>query len=417
MTITAPETAAARDRGIDPDGARLEASVTAAVEARRHELVALSHAIGEDPELAFEEHRAAERVAVALEANGFDVTRGAYGLPTAVEGVYGTGDVTVAVVSEYDALPGVGHGCGHNLIAAAGVGAAIGLRAVADELGIRVKLLGSPAEELGGGKILMLREGAWNDTTFSLMVHGGGADQYRTAPMTTMALERIIVRFTGVPAHAAAGPHEGVNAGDAATLTQVALGLLRQQLKRGTVLSSFVRNAGEAANIIPAHAELEIEMRSGNAEDWAVVRRRVRECLAGAAQATGCTLEIELPELPYGVLKQDERLAEHFDDVLRELGYEVKDLPDGPQGSTDMADVSQYLPAIHPMISIRGIDANTPGHSPEYAALARTPEADVAVIDGAIGLALAAVRVAADPEHRAELIAAQAVRGPFAWED
>ncbi|GAA1960182.1 amidohydrolase [Agromyces allii] len=416
MTITAP-TAAGTAAALRTN-AELEASVTAAIEARRDELVSLSHAIGEDPELAFEEHRAAERVAVALEANGFEVERGAYGLPTAVEGVYGSGDVTVAFVSEYDALPGVGHGCGHNLIAAAGVGAAIGLRAVADELGIRVKLLGSPAEELGGGKILMLREGAWNDTTFSLMVHGGGADQYRTAPMTTMALERIIVRFTGLPAHAAAGPHEGVNAGDAATITQVALGLLRQQLKRGTVLSSFVRNAGEAANIIPAHAELEIEMRAANAEDWAVVRRRVRECLAGAAQASGCTLEIELPELPYGVLKQDERLAEHFDDVLRELGYELRDLPhDAPSGSTDMADVSQYLPAIHPMIAIRGIDAATPGHSPEYAAIALTPAADRALLDGAIGLAVAAARVAANPEHRAELVAAQAARAPYAWED
>ncbi|MFF2372265.1 amidohydrolase [Agromyces sp. NPDC058110] len=403
-------------RRIETD--ELAASVIEAVEARRADLIVLSRAIGEDPELAFDEHRAAERVAVALEANGFDVTRGAYGLPTALEAVYGSGDVTVAFASEYDALPDVGHGCGHNLIAASGVGAAIGLRAVADALGIRVKLLGTPAEELGGGKIVMLRAGAWDDTTFSLMVHSGGPKQYRTAPMTTAALERIIVRFTGVPAHAAASPFEGVNAGDAAVLTQVSLGLLRQQLKPGTVLSSFVRNAGVAANIIPAHAELEIEMRSADAEAWATVRRRVRECLAGAAQATGCTLEIELPELPYGVLKQDERLAEHFDDVLRELGYEIETSPDTAMGSTDMADVSQYLPAIHPMIAIRGVEGVFPiHHSPEYAALLQTPEADAAVVDGAVALAVAAARVVADPAHRAELVAAQAARGPFTWED
>ncbi|MCT9819565.1 amidohydrolase [Microbacterium sp. W1N] len=389
----------------------LRAQLTAAVDGLAPELLELSHAIGADPELAFDEHRAATRVAAVLGRHGFEVEVGAFGLPTAVAATYGDGEVTVAVVGEYDALPEVGHGCGHNLIAAAGVGAAVALAAVADRLGIRVRFLGTPAEELGGGKIVMLEAGAWNDATFSLMVHGGMAEQYSAVGLTTQAFERVVARFTGVAAHAAAAPHDGINAADAVTLAQVAIGLARQQLRAGTVVSSFVEEAGRATNIIPALGVLQVEMRAVDRAEWDRARAKVRDCLEAAALATGCTLEIELPEPPYDVLAQHEPLARLWDDELVARGYDVLSHHEMAAGSTDMANVSRYLPSIHPMIALRGSDAVP--HTAGYAAAASSPAGDGAVVDGAIALALTAARAAADPALRAELLAAQAVRAPY----
>ncbi|WP_164863426.1 amidohydrolase [Agromyces sp. LHK192] len=382
----------------------------AAVESHRDALVALSHAIGGDPELAFEEHRAAARVADVLEADGFAVTRGAYDLPTAVEAVYGSGDVTVAVVGEYDALPGVGHACGHNVIAGAGVGAAIGLRAVADRLGIRVKFLGTPAEELGGGKILMLQRGAWDDSTFSLMVHGGPWAQIASSGFATQAYERIIATFRGRAAHAAAMPHEGVNAGDAITLAQVGLGLLRQQLRKTIVVGSFVVSAGGATNVIPDTGVLEVEIRGNTDEEWRDARARVRRVLEGAALAAGCALEIEQPELPYAPLDSDADLSRLFDEAISgDLAYDLVPKPEGiAGGSTDMGNVSQYLPSIHPMIALLGVEA-VPHHQ-SFAAAAVSPAGDRAVVDGAIALALTAVGAVEDDAVRERLLAAQAVR-------
>lgn len=389
----------------------IEERIRTALTDVQDELIELSHAIGADPETAFEEHRAAARVGALLERHGFDTRVGAYGLPTAVEAVRGTGTVTVAVVGEYDALPGVGHGCGHNIIAAAGVGAAIALAAVADDIGIRVKFLGTPAEELGGGKIVMLEAGAWDDATFSLMVHGGGDDQYSAVGMGTQAFERIVATFTGAAAHAAAAPHDGVNAADAVTLAQVAIGLARQQLRAGTVVSSYVEEAGHATNIIPAIGILQVEMRAEKQDEWNRARARVRDCLHGAALATGCGLEITLPEPPYAALRQDERLATLWDSALDELGYDVLTHGGLAVGSTDMANVSHYLPAIHPMIALRG-EPVVP-HTVEFAAAAMSAAGDTAALDGALSLALTAARAASDPDLRRELLAAQDARSGY----
>ncbi|MFF2388658.1 M20 family metallopeptidase [Agromyces sp. NPDC058104] len=387
--------------------------VRAVIEAERERIVALSHAIGADPELAFEEHRAAARVAEVLEAAGFAVEVGAYGLETAVEAVYGDGEVTVAVVGEYDALPGVGHACGHNIIAAAGVGAALGLKAVADELGFRVKFLGTPAEELGGGKILMLQRGAWDDATFSLMVHGGPFAQIATAGFASQAYERIRAEFTGRAAHAAAMPHEGVNAGDAVTLAQVGFGLLRQQLRKTVVVGSFVVEAGGATNVIPEHGVMEVEIRGNTEEEWNDARRRVRAVLEGAALAAGCALEVTQPELPYEPLRSDADLARLFDEAMVDgLGYELAPMPAGSAGgSTDMGNVSQYLPAIHPMIALIGVEA-VPHHQ-SFAAAAVAPAGDTAAIDGALGLAFAAVSAVTDDAVRERLLTEQRARPPY----
>ncbi|WP_105968140.1 M20 family metallopeptidase [Streptomyces geranii] len=389
--------------------------VRAVIDTNRDRLVALSQAIGHDPELAFEEHRASARVADFLEAEGFEVVRGVYDLPTAVEATYGTGEVTVAVLGEYDALPGIGHACGHNIIAAAGVGAALGLRAVADRLGIRVKFLGTPAEELGGGKILMLQRGAWDDATFSLMVHGGPFAQMVSRGITTQAYERIVATFRGKTAHAAFAPHDGVNAGDAITLTQVGLGLLRQQLRRTVTVGSFVVEAGTATNVIPETGVVEVEIRGIAEGEWNDARARVRRVLEGAALASGCELETAQPELPYAPLRHDDDLADLFDKVMvEELGYELTPQPDGGTlGSTDMGNVSQYLPSIHPMIALLGVEA-TPHHQ-SFAAAAVSPAGDRAVIDGATALALAAAAAVEDDVIRRRLLADQ--RGRPRYQD
>ncbi|MFT3944670.1 MAG: amidohydrolase [Ancrocorticia sp.] len=380
---------------------------------RHDDLLRLSHEIAADPELAFEEERAAARVAGTLEDAGFTVERGVYDLQTALRASYGTGDVTVAIACEYDALPGIGHACGHNLIATAAVGAALALAPVADELGIQVVLLGTPAEEAGGGKILMLQRGAWDDATFSLMIHPGPAGQLPASGLVTYALEGIRVEFTGRSAHAAAAPERGINAQDAVTLTQVGIGLLRQQLPKTVVVAYYVVEAGRAANIIPDRGVLELDIRGTDDADWRDARERVRNVARGAALATGCEVEIEQIEAPYSPLVSHRGLAEAWDTVLSgPLGYEIGELPQGFAGaSTDMGNVSQYLPSIHPVLELQGFDVSP--HHADFAAAAVTAAGDKLALDGALGMALTVANVVRDPELRSELLAAQAARAPF----
>ena len=374
-------------------------------------LIELSHAIGADPEPGFEEHRAAARVAAALAETGFEVETGAYGLPTALRAAYGAGEVTIAVVGEYDALPGVGHACGHNIIAAAGVGAALGLREVADELGCRVVFLGTPAEENGGGKVIMLERGAWDDATFSLMVHAAGAGQIRTAGGSSQALDYCEVTFHGKPAHAAFAPEEGINAGSAVTLTEVGIGLLRQHLPSDVVISS-IATTGAAVNVIPETATMQLEIRGNTAESWETAKSRVRQVVEGAALAAGCTVDVAVPTPGYAPLQQDPELSEFFDQALAELRGEDRAAwgPGMTLGSTDMGDVSRYLPAIHPMIALDGTSA-TP-HQHEFAAAVVSPAGDTAVLHGALALARTAIAAVEDRAVRERLLAAQRDRAP-----
>ncbi|GAA1609321.1 amidohydrolase [Leucobacter chromiireducens] len=382
-------------------------------------LLGLSHAIGADPELGFAEHRAAARVAAELDRAGFAVETGAYGLPTAIEAVFGSGDVTITVVGEYDALPGVGHACGHNIIAAAGVGAALGLRAVADELGCRIQFLGTPAEENGGGKVIMLERGAWDRSTFSLMVHAAGRGQIRTAGGSSQALDYCEATFRGKPAHAAFAPQEGINAGSAVTLTEVGIGLLRQHLPSDAIISS-VSTTPSAVNVIPETATIQLEVRGNHADTWAVTKERVRQVVAGAALAAGCEVDIAVPTPGYAPLVQDPELAEFFDTALAELrGDDAADWGPGMTlGSTDMGDVSQYLPSIHPMIALDGTDA-TP-HQHEFTAAAVSELGDTAVMHGALALARAAIAAVETDAVRERLRAQQRDRAPYprgVWTD
>ena len=371
------------------------------VESRRDELIGLSHAIHENPELSWQEHEAAALVARTLEDAGFDVEVGAYGVATAVEAVYGTGDLTVAICAEYDALPGIGHGCGHNVIAASGVGAALALAPLADAAGLRVKLLGTPAEEHGGGKVAMLLAGAWEDVDFSLMVHGMTGEDISATAFSATAVDRFEVVFHGRTAHAAGMPEQGLNAASAAAIAQTAIAFLRQQLPKETNLNAFVSLGGEATNIIPDRAVVQVELRAYDIDVWRDMKKRVLACFEGAAIATGCRWEWSPTEHPYAPVTHDASLGALWDRNLVARGRTIGAAPMGG-GSTDMGNVSQVVPSIHPTIAFLG--QTGPAHNPEFTAAAATPAADQAVIDAATILAWTVLDVALDDALRADLL-------------
>lgn len=397
----------------DPRLAALKERAAGEIAARRDRLVALSHAIHAEPELAWEEHGAAARVAAAMREAGFEITEGAYDVPTAVEAVAGTGDLTVALCAEYDALPGLGHACGHNVIAATGVGAAVALATVAAEAGLRVKLLGTPAEEHGGGKVAMLAAGAWEDADLSMMVHPDTGGDLPAGAWCSTAVERFEVVFTGRAAHTAATPEEGVNAGAAATLALTAIGLLRQHLRAETRVNAFVSHGGETTNIVPDRTVLQVEVRALDLGVWRDLKRRVLACFEGAAIATGCGWSWVAPEHAYAPVRHDETLAALWDANLTARGRSLTRAPiTGGGPSTDMGNVSQVVPAIHPLIAILGETARP--HTPGFTAAAVTPAANDALIDGAVALAWTALDVALSPRLRADFGRRRAEREPGA---
>ena len=234
-------------------------TVEEAVRRRGVDLVELSHAIHAEPELAFAEHRSCAKTQALLAERGFEITERAGGLDTAFRADFGSGPLVVGVCAEYDALPEIGHACGHNIIAASAVGTALALAEVADDLGLTVALLGTPAEEAGGGKELLLRAGVFDDIAAAVMVHPGPTD---IAAVRSLALSEAIVNYRGKESHAAVAPHLGVNAADAVTVAQVAIGLLRQQLAPGQLMHGIVTNGGQAVNVIPGRATLQYAMRA-----------------------------------------------------------------------------------------------------------------------------------------------------------
>ncbi|MFF0865825.1 amidohydrolase [Nonomuraea sp. NPDC003560] len=360
-------------------------------EAHAPELVALSHRIHAHPETAFEEHRAASWTAGLLEAGGFAVTAGAGGLPTAFSASLGSGPLTVAFCAEYDALPGLGHACGHNVIAAASAGAGLALAPFADELGLTVKVVGTPAEERGGGKALLLEAGVFDGVDAAMMVHPG---PFETVRFRSFALGTLDAEYTGRAAHATLAPHEGRNAADAVTLAQVAIGLLRQQLPRDLRVHGVVTSAGEAPNVIPARSTASYEIRAAAARDLAGLRARVESCFRGAATATGCELRLTRPEPDYLDFRDDAALARLYAANAAALGRPGP-VEREPFAVTDMGNVSHVVPAVHPMLDI-GAGGAAP-HEPGFAAAAAAPAADRALVEAAVLLALTAADLALTP--------------------
>lgn len=382
----------------------------------RDALVALSHDIHAHPEPAFEEHHASSAVADLLEEHGFDVERGAYGLDTAVAARLGDGDLHVVIAAEYDALPEIGHACGHNMIAAAGVGAALAIAPLIDRLGLRVTVLGTPAEEGGGGKVLLLRRGAWDDADFSMMVHptgdfAGGAD-LACGSFASQGVDRFRVTYRGAAAHAAGTPWRGVNAANAVTIAEVSIGLLRQQLPDRVRTAAIVRHGGDAVNVIPERAELEVEVRSPDLSELDDVRAKIVRCLEAGALATGCDLEIEPIGIRYEPLAQDEALSRLWNTRMPETGRRIVSPPGIVGGSTDMGNVTRYLPAIHPTVAVLG--SPNMSHSPAFTEDTAGPAADRAIMDAARTIANVIADTAADDDLRADLQQRRATREPYA---
>ena len=380
-----------------------KAAVRSEVDARMPGLVELSHTIHAHPETCFEEVRSAHWTAGALADGGFAVTEGICDLPTAFEATAGHGPLTVALCAEYDALPGVGHACGHNIIAASTVGAALALAAVADDLGLTVKVVGTPAEEGGGGKVLLLERGAFEGVHAAMMVHPWPAEWLAA---TCLAVSHFDVHFSGKEAHASAAPWEGVNAADAMTVGQVAVGLLRQQLHPGDQVHGIVTHGGSAANIVPASVSGRFMCRSRTLDGLAHLQPRVHRCFEAGAVATGATVSFEELSPLYSHMESDADLLAAYRHNAESVGrhFDHDDAGDPPPTlSTDMANVSLALPSIHPLVAIESHGAVN--HQPEFAAACITESADAALRDGALALAMTAVDAAGIPALRERLLA------------
>lgn len=385
-------------------------SVEDAVKRRSADLIALSHDIHAEPELAFDEHRSCAKTRALVAERGFEMTDAPGGLDTAFRAEFGSGALVVGVCAEYDALPGIGHACGHNIIAASAVGTALALADVADELGLTVVLIGTPAEEAGGGKVLLLNAGTFDDIAASVMLHPGPAD---IAAARSLALTEVEINYTGRESHAAVAPYLGVNAADAVTVAQVAIGLLRQQLAPGQMMHGIVTDGGQATNVIPGHAELRYTMRATDMDSLKALEERMAGCFSAGAMATGATHTVREIAPPYDALAPDPFLSAAFRAEMVRLGRHP--LPAEmeaalPLGSTDMGNVTQRLPGIHPVV---GIDAGGASlHQPEFTAAAAGPSADKAVVEGAIMLARTVVALAQDRAETDRVLQAQARRGP-----
>ncbi|MCX4919386.1 amidohydrolase [Streptomyces sp. NBC_00687] len=372
----------------------------AVVTRRQDDVIALSHSLHAEPELAYEEHKSARKIADLMERSGFAVRRGAHGLDTAFEAVAGSGELVVAITAEYDALPGIGHACGHNVNGAAAVTAALALAPVADDLGLTVKLLGTPAEEYGGGKVDLLDAGAFDNVAAAMMVHAAPVDG---VGMTSLAIGSWKVGYTGRAAHAAAMPHRGVNAADAMLVAQVAISAYRQQMIPGGVVHGVVTGGGEAPNVIPAHVTADYDCRAATAEDLAELQSRIRACFEAGAHATGAELALEAVGNDYADLRQDLAITALYRNAVTDLGRRIPDTAGALRaGSTDMGNVSHVVPTIHPSI---GYDCgDTIMHNPDFTRYGISAGADRAVLDGGLAMAWTTIALAVDENHRSDLL-------------
>ena len=395
-----------------PDASRAKDAAQRATATRADALHALSHTVHAHPETAWEEHRSVEIVAAPLAADSrWTLTTKPAGLDTAFTATTGNGPLHIGICAEYDALPGIGHACGHNIIAASAIGAGLALADVADELGLTVTVFGTPAEEGGGGKIDMLRAGLFNGVQVAMMVHPSPAEADR---MHCLAVSPFDVRYHGRTAHASAFPQAGINAADAITIAQVALGLLRQHIRPTDRIHGIVTKGGDAPNIVPDHTIYAAYIRARTITELEELRPRTDAIFAAAALATGCTHEIVMHSDSYSEFLDDEDTLALFRANAEALGRTYPALQkrrlamqphDGEHAfsaSTDMANVSLVIPSIHPMI---GIDARgASNHQPEFTAACITESADKAVLDGAVAMAWTCIDLATRPEHRERIL-------------
>jgi amidohydrolase len=382
-----------------------KAGVQEHIEAIRTDLLELSHRIHAHPELGFEEERACAWLSESLTDAGFRVETGICDLPTAFAARAGSGPLHLAICAEYDCLPGIGHACGHNIIAAMALGAGIAAARVADDVGLTISVIGTPAEEVGdsGGKILLLERGAFDGMHAAIMVHPAPLDMVMPKIIAASMFE---VSYTGKEAHAAAFPELGINAADALTIAQTAIGLLRQHIRATDRIHGIITKGGDAPNVIPAHTIAKYIVRGQTIDELEELRPKVHRCFEAGALATGSQLKVVGGNKPYAEMLHNFDMVAIYQRNAESLGRTFPDLGAAGEralGSTDMGNVSLTLPSIHPMIGIDSLPAVN--HQPEFTAHCVTVAADKAVIDGSLAMAWTAIDIAADDGLRQRLMA------------
>lgn len=357
------------------------------------DLQEISHWMYHNPEIAFEEHNTSARLVEFLRNNGFEVEYPAFGLDTAFAARAGAGGPEVVICAEYDALPEVGHACGHNIIAAAALGAGVALVEAATRLGFRVRVQGTPAEESYGGKVDLINAGAFEGAALSMMIHPSPSDVVDPA---FLGVAHIDVEFFGKESHAAFAPQLGTNALDAAVQAYVSISTLRQAMYNTDKVHGVITYGGGAPNVIPAYTAMSWYVRAGTKERLDELEAKVVACFEAAAKATGCTYQVKPLGHTYTDLISDPLMVELFQANSTELGRPMgrgADRDPGAAGSTDMGNVSHEVPSIHPMLDIKSLPAVN--HQKEFAAATIEPAGDQAIRDGALAMAWTVIDIAA----------------------
>lgn len=376
----------------------LKKQVLEEVETCGSELIDLSLRIHKNPEISLEETRASEWLAEHLERKGFKVERALCQLPTAFKASYGQGKPRIAFLAEYDALPKLGHACGHNIIAASALGAGLALRVAVDQLGGSVLVIGTPGEEYYGCKATMLERGAFSEVDVAMMIHPGTRD---VAAPVALACSSLEVEFFGKAAHAAGRADEGINALEALILAFNNINSLRQHIRGTSRIHGIITNGGEAPNIVPAYSRAVFLVRAEDEEYLGELREKVLDCFAAASIASGTRLEHKWGEISYSPLRSNPTLAKLFTQNMKSLGRKIH--PPNPRraGSTDIGNVSQAVPSLQPIIAIA--PPRISEHSSEFAAAAASEAGHRGLMDGAKALALTGVDLLADREAMAKV--------------
>ena len=357
------------------------------------ELIELSHSIHAQPELAYEEHFAHECLTKTLSEKGLEVEKGAYELDTAFEANAGSSGPIIALLCEYDALPGIGHACGHNIIAAAGIGAGLAASEFTEPFNGRLRILGTPAEEGGGGKVRMLNKGAFDSVEAVLMIHPADAD---LPNISSLAVQQLKATYTGKAAHAAAAPEKGINALDGAVLGYMGVAALRQHIATDERLHGIFTNGGQKANIVPETAEAIWYARSSTMERLENLKARLIETLYGGARSAGCDIQIEWVNEPYAEVLDNTPLLEAYMKNSESVGRFIKAADDGGVvGSTDLGNVSHVVPSIHPMVKVA--PKGTAIHTVDFEKCAKSEEGDKGLLDSAKSLAMTVLDCWKDP--------------------
>ncbi|XP_063403230.1 xaa-Arg dipeptidase-like [Mytilus trossulus] len=372
----------------------LKQSIFQAIDEESEELEELSKEIWQKPELNFEEHYAHEKLTNFLESKGFNVTQ-KFVLETGFKAEVGTGknQPNIAIICEYDALPEIGHACGHNLIAEAGVAAGLGIKAAMEKMEKpcgRITVLGTPAEEGGGGKIDMIKAGVFDDIDVAMMVH---PSPKTSSHVSLTAIDRVTVKYIGKAAHAAVYPWNGVNALDAAVLCYQTVSCLRQQMKPTWRVHGIIKNGGIKSNIIPDLSELEYSYRAPNKQELDQLKVKMRSCFDSAATGTGCQVSYDFSSKPYLNLVSNYRMADAFRSNAESLGVTFDAKEDEIGGSSDMGNVSQIVPSIHPLYNIDTIHGN---HTKDFTTASGDPKAQLHTLNQAKAMALTCLDILTD---------------------